>query len=144
MTTTTSSAQTLSLLQQEKCKLRCYSSQQVYTVWPIYKPMIQSALDRGSIYTIDDILEGLCSSAMQLWTWGEDAALVTTIQNDEKTRWCLLLAMGGTSMEAWKGYLPVIDDWAKTKGCEEIRIYGRPGWKRLGFEIEYTKLTRKL
>jgi hypothetical protein len=127
----------LSLVQQDGCKLRCYDSQQVYTVWPIYKPLIESALDRGSIYTIDDILEGLCSSAMQLWTWGEDAALVTTIQSDGKTRWCLLLALGGTNMATWKGYLPVVDDWAKTKGCEELRVYGRPGSEECNKYNEY-------
>jgi hypothetical protein len=81
---------------------------------------------------------------MQLWTWGEEAAMVTTLQGDGKTRWCLLLALGGTNMDSWRGYLPVIDEWAKTKGCEEIRVYGRPGWKRLGFDIEYAKLVRKL
>ena len=132
------------LLQEDGCKLRCYNSQDVYTVWPIYRPLIEKALDRGSIYTIDDILEGLCSSAMQLWTWGFDAAMVTTIQNDKETRWCLLLALGGTNMEAWKGYLPILEDWARTKGCEELRIYGRPGWKRLGFQLEYAKLVRRL
>ena len=129
---------------QDGCRLRCYNSQEVYIVWPIFKPMIQKALDRGSNYTIDQILEGICSSAMQLWTWGMDAAMVTTIQNDKETRWCLLLALGGTNMEAWKGYLPVLEDWARGKGCEELRIYGRPGWAKLGFDLVYAKLVREL
>lgn len=124
--------------------MRCYTSQQVYTVWPIYKPLIQKALDQGSNYTIDEVLEGLCSCAMQLWTWGDDAALVTAIQNDEKDRWCLLLAMGGQKMEEWAGYLPIIERWAKSKECSELRIYGRRGWVKLGFEPVYTKLVRKI
>ena len=129
---------------QDKFELRCFNSRDVLSVWHIYEPLIQKALDRGSNYTIDEVLEGLCSSAMQLWTWGLDAAMVTTIQNDDKTRWCLLLALGGTNMQAWKGYLPIVDDWARSKGCGELRIYGRPGWARLGFDIDYAKLVRKL
>ena len=134
----------MTLPQEERCKLQCYNSQEVYKVWPIYKPLIEKALERGSNYTIDEILQGLCGSAMQLWTWGDDAALVTTIQNDGDKRWCLLLALGGSKIEEWSVYLPWVEKWARSKDCDELRIYGRPGWKKLGFDIEYTKLVRKL
>ena len=114
-------------------------------VWPLYEPLIQKALDQGSNYTMEEIFAGLCSANMQLWVYGLDAAMVTAIQNDDKTRWCLLLALGGANMEAWKGYLPVVSDWARDKGCEELRIYGRPGWQRaLEFDLVYAKLVKKL
>lgn len=129
---------------KDRFKLQCYASEQIHSVWPVYKPLIQKALDRGSNYTIDEILEGLVSKDMQLWTWGDEAAMVTSIQNKDDKRWCLLLALGGTNMEVWSVYLPILEEWAKSQGCQELRIYGRPGWKKLGFDIEYTKLVRKL
>ena len=129
---------------QDEPELVCYNCRQVLTVWSTYRPLIQKALDRGSNYTIDDILEGLCSSAMQLWTWGEKAAMVTTLQFDDDKKWCLLLALGGEGMDQWKKYLPVVEDWARTKECDELRIYGRLGWKKLGFDFEYAKLVRTI
>ena len=136
--------QTLTSNPQEKFKLQCYRSDQINEVWFKYQPLIQKALDRGSIYTIRDIYNGLRNKEMQLWTWGDEAALVTTIQNKDDKRWCLLLALGGTDMAIWKHYLPIIDNWAREKGCQELRVYGRLGWKRLGFDFEYAKLVRKL
>ena len=106
--------------------------------------MIQKALDRGSNYTIEDIYKGLKSKDMQLWAWSDEAALITTIQNRDDERWCLLLALGGGNMHIWKMYLPWVEDWARKNGCEELRIYGRRGWASLGFDIVYTKLVRKL
>ena len=132
------------LSHKDEFKLRCYSHDQIDHVWHIYKPLIQKALDRGSNYTIDDIYKGLKSKNMQLWAWSDEAALVTTIQNRDDKRWCLLLALGGENMHVWKIYLPWVEDWAKKNGCEELRIYGRRGWKTLGFDEVYTKLVRKL
>ncbi len=134
----------LTLPRREESNLRCYTSWQIDEVWCIYKPHIQRALDRGSNYTIDEVYEGLKKAEMQLWTYGQDAALVTTIQSRDDKTWCLLLALGGSKMDEWKGFLPHVDEWAKSKGCSELRIYGRIGWKRLGFDVEYTKLVRKL
>ena len=133
-----------SLPRQDEFKLFCPHHDQIDAYWGIAKPLIQKALDRGSNYTIDDIYAGLRSKAMQLWMWGDEAALVTTIQNKNEKRWCLFLALGGENMGAWQECLPIIEDWARSRGCTESRIYGRPGWKRLGFKIEYTKLVREL
>lgn len=132
------------LSRQVECKLRCYPKNQVPIVWNTYRPLIQRALDRGSEYSIDEIYSGLLKEEMQLWTWGTDAALVTTIQNKGDKRWCLLLAMGGSKMDEWKPYLQVVEDWAFANGCQELQIYGRLGWKRLGFKLEYAKLVREI
>lgn len=129
---------------KEEFKLYCPHHDQIDSIWGVARPLIQKALDRGSNYTIDQIYRGLRSKEMQLWMWGDDAALVTTIQNRDNKRWCLFLALGGECMNEWQEYLPIVEDWARDKGCQEMRIYGRAGWKKLGFEIEYTKLVRAL
>jgi hypothetical protein len=131
----------LTLPRRDESKLHCPD---IDSAWAIAKPHIERALQRGSNYTIDDIYAGLKSTAMQLWMWGDEAALVTTIQNKDEQRWLLFLALGGENMTEWQQYLPIVEDWARENGCQEMRIYGRAGWKCLGFDIEYTKLVRKL
>ena len=129
---------------KETFKLYCPHHDQIDSYWSIAKPLIQKALDRGSNYTIDQIYRGLKSKEMQLWMWGDTSALVTAIQNRDNKRWCLFLALGGERMNEWQEYLPIVEDWARDKGCQDMRIYGRAGWKKLGYDIEYTKLVRKL
>ena len=122
-------------------RLVCYSADQIPYVWAEVEPLIKRGLDRGSIYTLPGIRVGLCLSKMQLWTWQNGtihAALVTTIQEDSGSRFCLLISAGGSRMNEWAKELHHVEKWAKENGCEELRIYGRSGWARkLGFEIVY-------
>ena len=88
---------------------------------------------------------GLCRSEMQLWTWDDRAALVTAIQTSKGKTFCLLLGLGGEALSEWLQYLPIVEDWAKDEGAEEVRIYGRRGWARLtGYDIDYTSMVKKL
>ena len=135
----------------ETSRLVCYSSKQIHYVWPQVFPHIERALDRGSNYTLDDIFLGLSKAEMQLWVWQGvcrpkiHAAMVTAIQTKNDTKFCLLLAIGGEKMDEWVEYLPVVEEWAKQEGCEEMRIYGRIGWARtLGFDVKYTRMDKKL
>ena len=136
---------TLNLQNKVEFKLRCYSSDEIPEIWPIARPLISKALDRGSNYTIDEVYKGLCTKTMQLWMWSDDAALVTTIQTKHGIKYCLLLALGGKDMSVWFQYLPLVEDWARDQGAEEVRVYGRPGWKRLtGYDIDYVRMSKKL
>lgn len=129
----------------EKFSLRAYTKDQIPDVWETYSQYIQRALDRGSNYTLDDIHKGLLLGEMQLWAWGDEAALVTAIQNREDKRWCLLLAIGGANMADWIQYLPIVEEWAKENGCDEMRLYGRMGWaKVIGYDVEWTKMSKQL
>jgi len=106
------------------------------------------ALDQGSDYNLNDILTGLCNKTMQLWCWQSDCiegVLVTTIQTDDNSKFCLFLALGGKYMTDWIEYLPIVEEWARGEGCDEMRIYGRISWSRLiGYTIDYAKMSRKL
>ena len=80
---------------------------------------------------------------MQLWSYGE-TALVTTIQTKGGKTFALLLLLAGR-MSSWTQYLPIVEDWARDQGAEEVRIYGRLGWKKLtGYAIDYVKLVKTL
>ncbi len=125
----------------------CYGSEDIPKIWNEVRKYIKRALDRGSNYTIDEIYEGLCTAKMQLWCWqGKEihGALVTAIQTKD-VKFCLLLAVGGSKMSEWMPYFHLVETWAKSQGCEEMRIYGRPGWsKLLDYEIDYVKLVKRL
>lgn len=132
-------------VQQEKFKLYCPTSDQIDEIWDIAGPLIDKALSRGSNYTLDDVYAGLKAAEMQLWMWSDESAMVTTIQNKDERRWCLFLALGGEKMNDWINYLPIVEDWARTMDCHEMRIYGRPGWSRvIGYNIEYAKMVKRL
>jgi hypothetical protein len=125
-------------------EFRAYSSDQIPEIWDLYKPQIQKAIDRGSNYTLTQVFYGLCKKEMQLWSYGE-TALVTTIQVKDGKTHCLLLILGGKGMSKWIQYLPIVEDWARDEGAEEVRIYGRRAWaKVLGYDIDWVKLVKKL
>ena len=129
---------------QAESSLVCYLPEHIPSIWADVHPLIGKALDRGSRYNRTDIFYGLIDGTMQLWTHhnqGIEAALVTKLDDD----YCLLLACGGTNMAKWQDYIAFVEDWAKSKGCKEMRIYGREGWaKALGYDIVYTKMVKPL
>jgi hypothetical protein len=133
-------------------RLRCYTKDQIPVIWDRVKPHIKKALDRGSNYSIEDVYDGLLFGEMVLWVWQADdckgeiyAALVTTIETRKNITYCLFLALGGSKLDEWIEFLPVVEEWAKDNGAEEMRIYGRIGWARhIGYDIQYTKMTKRL
>lgn len=135
----------LSIPRTAEFKVRGYSAEEIPDIWPVARPLIKKALDRGSNYTLNQVYKGLCLREMQLWMWDHDAALVTAIQTKKGKKFCLLLCLAGKDMSLWFQYLPLVEDWAKDEGCDEMRVYGRPGWSRLtGYDIEYVKLVKTL
>ena len=130
-------------------ELVCYQAGDIPEVWWKVRSHIEKALSyRGSNYSLSDIYDGLLSSEMQLWTsQGDDleAALVTTVQVKDGMKFCLFLALGGSNLKNWDSWQSYIEKWAKAEGCEEMRIYGRIGWAKIvGYEIQYTKMTKRI
>ena len=128
-------------------RLVTYQPDQIPGIWPYVKHHVARALDRGSIYTLQDIYERLCEGKFQLWTSQSEhceAALITAIQ-EKDCKFCLLLAAGGRNMRVWVQWLPHVEEWAREHGCKELRIYGRIGWARAAnFEIVYTKMRKAI
>ena len=138
--------QTLSSVPQARCNT--YPSELIPKVWDKVKPFIDMALKSGSNYTLEQVHDGLLKKEMQLFTWESNkihAAVVTTIQNKDDKRWCLILTAGGDYMKDWIGLLPQVEDWARDLGCQQMRIYGRHGWARVtDYNVDYTRLSKEL
>lgn len=111
-----------------------YQPEEIPLVWNEIEPLVERGLARGSIFTKEDIYDGLRKSLFQLWAWEPrdiEAILVTTIHKET----CLLLLMAGKNMRDWKDCLPIIEHWARSHDCKELLIQGRKGWAKLGFTI---------
>jgi len=112
-----------------------YQKEQIPFIWDAVEPFIQRALDRGSIFTKQDIYDGLRHELFQLWTWQNPelkAVLITQLTVES----CYMAVLSGSHMQEWLGVLPDIEEWAKSMGCKKMKIHGRKGWSRvLGYEI---------
>lgn len=111
-----------------------YQPEEIPLVWNEIEPLVEKGLARGSVFTKEDIYDGLRKCLLQLWAWEPreiEAILVTTIHEDA----CLLLLTAGKNMQDWKDHLPLIENWARSHHCKELLIQGRKGWSRLGFTI---------
>ena len=119
-----------------------YQSTEIRFIWDeIVKPLEKAAKKGG--YPVEDLYDGLINAEYQLWTSQTneiETVLVTAIQTDGATKFCLLLACGGKNIMACKDFLEEVEGWAKHKGCSEMRIYGRKGWARL---LDYETVMRK-
>lgn len=93
------------------------------------------AADRGGEF-IDGWIELLANGKAQLWiAWnGEDceAAAITQLIERKSGRACHMIACGGRDMRNWLGVLDEIEAWAKSQGCNAMRIpQARKGWARM-------------
>ena len=127
--------------------LLAFRSDQIPLVWTRVRPLIMRALEYSTSHTIDDVAAGLDRGDMQLWVYGDfQAAMVTQIHDGKKGRFCLLLALAGEPFDDYAHHLSDIERWAKSEGCEELRIYGRMGWRRKlrDFQPQYTLFTKEI
>lgn len=93
------------------------------------RPFIEAALEHsGGSHNFEDIVDGILSGEMQLWAT-DKAALVTEIHLcPRKTRFHVFLA-GGDLTEI-RRLAPILTEWAKGQGCQQITLTGRKGWER--------------
>lgn len=132
-------------------ELQAYQTWQIPTIWQTVAPIIQKAIDSytgNDGYKAEDIYRALLTEEMQLWVSVNDrieAALITSIRVENEVQYLLFVALGGHNMGDWKGFLPVIENWAREKGCTELRAKGRIGLARVfDLNIDYTSMSRML
>ena len=111
-------------------------AEQIDSVWPAVKPLIQKAIDKSqNDYSIDDVYGLLKSRDMQLWVWIEDhevtSCLVTMIVNYPRRRVCQLPYIAGKNMKHWLAFEEVISAWAKERHCSQLEGFSRKGWLRV-------------
>lgn len=97
-----------------------------------------------------DVLALLLSRDMQLWVakcGGEIKAVCTThILTFKNLKVCQLEHAAGTGLRHWADMgRRILEAWAVSNGCDEIRGGGREGWGRvLGWEPAYVIFAKRL
>jgi len=133
-------------------RLTTFPSNTIDWVWRYVHPHLKRAIDQQDEYTEQEIFNGLKNREYQLWCALRDdnqieAALVTSIKKTADGRsYCLLQACGGDDLADWLPFLDEVEEWARSMGCSEMRIYGRRGWLKVldGYKPTNTKLSKDL
>ena len=109
--------------------IEAYTGENIIPVWGDVEPLIQIALDRGSIHTTESLYSDALDSRIQVWVYRNNGVkgVVTTGISDKR---CYLVT-GAGRMREWLRFFPYIEDFAITEGCEYLYIQGRKGWSKL-------------
>ena len=135
-------------MQQPKAESELFvlPSHMIDGAWQFVAPLLDLATNEE--VTLQSLYDDLIVADAQLWcAYRErlEAALVTKIQTDAHSHYCLLLSCGGENPRHWAGHLPQVEEWARSHGCTEMRIYGRRGWaKLLGYDEVAVKMRKAL
>ena len=104
-------------------------------VWPLVTHWIRRAMERADLGSFDVVEADVFNDRALLWLVYDGpktlAAVVTKIVLTEKSRVCLILAVGGEGAKDWTHLLSDAERYARAEGCDAIRLFGRRGWQRL-------------
>lgn len=101
------------------------------------------------------VCAALASGENQLWVyWDEQSehigTVVTRIIDFDAMRACVIEYCAGpaNAVQDYFNHIEEIETWARYNGCQETRIVGRKGWRRVlrdyGYEHQYEVLGKKL
>lgn len=109
-------------------------SEDARLVWPFVSGFIQDAIDKTSDrFSIDDVISLIESKKAQLFIFKDEeilSAWVTTVESSPSCKWLRVMWAGGKDMDKWLHFLPSIEQWAKSIGCQKLVSIGRPGWEK--------------
>jgi hypothetical protein len=120
-------------------------SSKIDLVWHEIKSMLLEALQYADgKYTVDDIYQKLTSAQMQLWVVYHNHKLcafcITQIFIYPTEKRLGILFASGRDVYEWIHLNEIIKDFATTKGCSAVEIYGRPGWEKILRPFGYEKI----
>lgn len=100
-------------------------------MWPRVEKALQKAIETQREWPTKDLFDQLRGQRMQLWVVPWDVVVVTQIQTYPGARICMIVLCGGENLETHMQDLGAIETWAKSLGCDEMRLQGRKGWNRI-------------
>jgi hypothetical protein len=114
-------------------------SEYLEAAWQGVEPYLTRALARGNQYRTVDILKKLITADMQLWiafrgefhTPDVQAFCITELNITPLQKECLIVWCSGKERDNWKDYIKEIEEWAKARECDVMKVMTRPGWERV-------------
>lgn len=112
-------------------ELVCVPPEMNGKMWPLVKDLIRSAIEKTGLSRFENIERDILNGGQLLWiVWNGskiEAAASTAIEGDA----LVIVACGGSQLENWIGVTAKIEEYAKSIGCQRVRIYGRKGWEKV-------------
>lgn len=105
--------------------------------WPFASSVLKPAFERSrgelsSESVADNLLAERCQLFLLVRDGVPDSAMVTAVEQRASGRTVLfILAAGGVNARGWLEWLPALERWAASHGCDEIYFDGRKGWARM-------------
>lgn len=97
--------------------------------------LLRPALAMNGDFTATSIKRALDKGDLQLWVHfsGEsmNMAVVTELADFALRRVCIIWLIGGEDRNEWLNHRETIHAWAKDKGAQVTRLYGREGWQKV-------------
>lgn len=133
----------------EELTISPISKMNIEEVWDNAVPFLARIPEIGVRYELKDVKRWLESGELQLWViWSPEevvAIFCTEVVSFPKAKVLRIAYAAGTKMRRWVGFLPKLEEWAKSEGYTEIEIEGRPGWGRVtGYEETSRTWSRRL
>lgn len=128
------------------------ATDKILDYWPHLKPFIAQILERDKRNSMEGYYTRLLEGRMQIWAAVEGnkpiAIMITEIHTFDRMKVCMLTACVGTGMGDWIDAMKIVEDWARSVGCQQIEPIARQGWARAlkpyGFELTHVVLTKDL
>jgi hypothetical protein len=83
--------------------------------------------------TVGQIEHHLREQDLQLWVWknGQFFLITEIVHHPNVSVVVLKWAAGRLSPDTIRTGREIVSKWAKTYGCSQVEVAGRPGWSRL-------------
>lgn len=129
--------------------LCCVDPKTVHEIWPQAKDLIRAAIERTGLSEFADIECDVLSGDQLLWLVISDhieAAVTTHLIKTGGRPVCVITACSGSQRERWIELRRKIERYAKSEGCQCVRLYGRIGWQRVlkDYRVEHVILEKEL
>lgn len=114
-------------------------------IWDEVKPLLEKAIEYADgKYSADDIYQQLLEKTMQLWVVYNDKGLVccviTQIYFYPQAKRLGILFLSSLNLKDVMPFWDVLAEFARSKGCDGVEIYGRPGWEKALQNIGFRKI----
>lgn len=136
---------------QSLVELKTVQSSDIPKVWNEIVPLLNRLVEYDDDVTLEGIQVDLLERKKQLWTATDqkiNAVALTQIYSNSKSKVCLLFGCAGDDLSEWVGFMPVIEAWATSIGCDRMELRGRTGWVRVlknnGWVVEQVVLRKEL
>lgn len=121
--------------------------------WPVAEPFVYKAYESSESLALFALAyEELQQDLAHMWLFTENfklrAVVLARIMEYPPTKVYEMFSVAGEGDDHWQARLRVVENYARSQGCSEIFINGRPGWARvfksMGYKVNSVQVGKEL